>query len=116
MEDIEQLPGQMSIFDFIDQPVQEIPLDELPEPEMVRMVSEATGLNFQRRELSGYGGWYEAKLGKVKHTVHYSNYSIDDHRRFISVGWDVGTAGGGGPTDSLTDAIEWFKARMRAHK
>lgn len=116
MEDIEQLPGQMSIFDFIDQPAQEIPLDELQEPEMVRMVSEATGLNFQRRELSGYGGWYEAKLGKVRYTLELSNYSIDDYRRCILVGWDEKTAGGGGPRDSLTEAIEWIKARMREHK
>lgn len=119
MEDIEQLPGQMSIFDFIDNPVQEIPLDELTEPEMVRMVSEATGLDFQRKEIGTdhYVFYdYEAKVGKVRYTLQLSNYSIEDHRRCILVGWDEKTAGGGGPRDSVTEAVNWFKAMMREHK
>lgn len=102
------MTGQMSIFDFIAPEIRDTEdLDDLTEAEMVQRISEATGLDFVKSKK-----WeeYEAKQGKAVFTVHYSRYNMtDNHNRFISVGWDLKTSGGGSPCDSLKEAIARIK-------
>lgn len=102
------MEGQMTIFDII----KPNSLDDLPEEEMVKQVSDATGLNFKYRD--DFWKW-ECKVKDVRFSLHYSNYSIDDKRRFISCGYDrKAKEGCGSPIDSLEEAIAFFrKAKER---
>lgn len=105
------MDGQMSLFDFL----KEDSLEDLEESEMIRRLSEATGLKFIKKEM---GKWadecytYEAKRGKGIFTANYSRYSIDNHERFISIGCDVGTSGSGSPCDSLDEAIKCLRKKI----
>ena len=58
-------------------------LDNLPEKNMVEIVSKATGIPFKYKDdLFGYE--YEIKK-KVKFNIKYGNFSMtDDHSRFIA--------------------------------
>ena len=101
---------QMTIFDLLKPS-----LDDLPEEDMVRQVSSATGLDFKWRD--DFWKW-ECKVKDVRFSVHYSNYSFGNHERFISCGYDRKTEGSSGPMDSLDEAIEFFKKgkeRYRLH-
>lgn len=102
---------QMTIFDFLKSPS----LDDLPEEEMVRRVSEATGLLFKLDSDSRLdSNHYEAKKGKARFSVQYSNYDLMDNKnRFIGIGWDTPKAGGGSPCDSLDEAIEKMRTYMQ---
>jgi len=99
---------QMSIFDFME--IEKTSdLDAMSEADMVQAVKEATGIDFKfKDDLWGY----VANIGKVQFEVKYSNYSIDDHRRFISVGYGTKTSGVSGPCDSLQEAIQFFKRAL----
>lgn len=112
------MDGQMSIFDFIkDAPIS---LEDLPEHEMIMKLQEATGLQFERKDYSGkYGDGlyeYEARRYGARFTAQYDNYVIDDCRRFIGVGYDIGKCGGGSPCDSLEEAIKRMKEWMERAK
>ena len=102
---------QMSIFDFLEVDYGDI--NNMTEEDMVRKIHEATGLNFRYRD--SMFGW-EAKEGKVRYNVKYSNYneSIHNGRRHISCGWQTKMEGCGVPRDSLEEAIDFLKtARQR---
>lgn len=106
--DQDQLPGQMNIFDFLT-PL-EIPLDDLPEDEMVKMIAEATGLDF--KYIDDFWGW-QFKKQNVTFSVHYSNYNMTDSTaRFISTGFDTLKQGVGSPCDSIEEAIRFFKRAL----
>lgn len=101
---------QLTIFDYIEPEIPKTDLDDLPETDMVEALRAATGISFVYRDpLWGY----EATIGKFKYSVHYSNYSIDDHRRFISCGYGNNMGGAASPCDSLDEAIEWFKKALQ---
>jgi len=100
---------QLSIFDFIKPETTTRDLDLMTEADMVEAVKAATGINFVYCDpLWGY----VAKIGKFKYDVHFSNYSIDDHRRFISCGYGNNMGGAGSPCDSLEEAVQFFKTAL----
>ena len=99
--------GQMSIFDFLPAPAG---LDDIPEEDMVHMVSDATGLDFKYRDESW--GW-EAKKGKYIARIQYQNYDLKDNQsRFIGCDWASIHEGSSSPCDSVDEAINFFKKRM----
>lgn len=105
----EQLAGQMSIFDFLE-PVGST-LDNLPESEMVKAISDATGINFKYRD--SFWGW-QAKIKGVTFSVQYDNYRLEDNkRRFIGADWNTTIQGAASPCDSIQEAIEFFKAAKK---
>lgn len=105
---------QMSIFEFLeaDKPKDTIeypdrPFEEISEEEMVSIISEATGLTFEKKYLEFMNkNIYETKLNKATIDVSYSRYSIDDKRMFISVNYNENLGGFGCPCDTFQDAIK----------
>ena len=97
---------QMTIYDFLT-PDEDYNLYDLPEDEMVRIISDATGLDFKYKD----GLWgYIAKVGKVQYELKYSNYKqINNHARFISCGYGNNKEGAGSPCNSVKEAIAFFK-------
>ena len=103
--------GQMTIFDYFSE------LDSIPEEEMVRQVGEAVGMVFKRVkadwfEHSENRGWYEAMKNKhEKYELYYSTY-FDTNKRFIGADWQYKTSSGGGPCDTIQEAIDYIKRGM----
>lgn len=108
---------QLTIFDFIKSDVGECDIETLPEDEMIRMISEATGIDFYEipNILNTPYKWFESKHGKTYMSVHYSNYSYGDYKRFISVGVQNLTEGCGMPCDSLNEAIGVVKRNAKRY-
>ena len=107
--------GQMTIFDYISE------LDDIPVEEMVRQVSEAVGIVFERKTAewfeNGTGVWYESR--KSKHEMFdlcYDRYA-DTNRKFIGAGWQYKTSAGGVPCDTIQEAIDFFnRAKVTIQK
>ena len=98
---------QMTIYDLI--PTDD--LESMSDEEMVRRVSEGAGIPFKASD-----DGYAAKIGKVEYTLNFGRYPIDDRKRFIRCGYtdkSQGYAGGGAPCNSVEDAVEWFKGRLK---
>ena len=99
------MDGQLSIFDFLAP--KETSLDDLPESEMVKAISDATGIKFKYRD--SFWGW-QAKIKGVTYSVQYDNYWLDDNkRRFIGADWNTTTQGASRPCDSIQEAISFFR-------
>ena len=102
--------GQISLFEIIGTDDLDVDLNEITEEDMANMVGRALGLTFTRDEFSGYS----AKIKNLTLWVGFSNYTIEDHRRFIAVHRHnkKTTAGGGGPCDSVREAVSWFRQKI----
>jgi hypothetical protein len=104
----------MSVFDFFeaDKPNETVsypdrPFEEISETEMVSIISEATGLTFEKKYLEFMNkNIYETKLNKATIDISYSRYSVDDKRMFISVNYNENLGGFGCPCDTFQDAIK----------
>lgn len=100
---------QMNIFDFMD-PVGDVSLEDLPEDEMISMISRQTGLEFKHDD---HLDVYQTIIKHQKIWVHYSMYhqSVPEcgSRRFISVAYITNKGGAGGPCDSIQQAVERVK-------
>lgn len=102
---------QISIFDFMDPAAgSETDLEDLPEPEMISMISTQTGLKF---EYIDHLNTYQATYNKQRIWVHYSvfNDSVPGSggRRFISVSYLTNVGGASGPCESVKKAVERVK-------
>ncbi len=106
------MDGQMTIFDYLK--AKPVSFDDLPEPEMIRQITEMTGLNFVKADRAKWAeyDYYFAKDKGVEYECGYSNYLIDDFRKFIDVGWSYKTSGGGSPCDSVDEAVATLKKYM----
>lgn len=93
---------QMSIWDYMTPVV----LDNLSEHEMVRQIENQTGLKFSLSDSNKWSEfvYYEAKDKGVRYQLHYDTY-MNTTTRFIAVGWDYKTSGGGCPCDSVDEAV-----------
>lgn len=104
------IPGQMSIFDFI----QEEPLETIPEEEMVKRIGSALGVSFKKHDF--FGDW-RATVGQSTLTLEYDRYQTEDEhgKRFIGCGVDdrKNHCGACAPIDNIKDAIRWFEGRRR---
>ena len=98
--------GQLSIFDYM-KPKE---LYDLSEAEMIKRLSERTGLNFIYVPLrwTETKGEYKATVKKAEFTAGYDCYA-DSMTRFIAIEWAVFTSGGGSPCDSIDEAVERLK-------
>ena len=106
------MDGQMTIFDFIQPRSQ---LDAMTDEELRAEVSRLTGLDFKPEPKYAqifHHTYYTAKRGKAVYDLHFSNYRIDNHARFISVGYSIKNAGGGSPCDSMDEAVSAIKKSM----
>ncbi len=98
------MKGQMTVWDFLEYKA----LADMSEDEIVSEVSKRTGLNFKPDiKLSDGETWFQAKKGKTIYNIHISTY-CDTDIRFIGVGWDEKTSGGGSPADSIDEAVDYF--------
>lgn len=106
------MEGQISIFDWMPELLPKYPpITDITEEEAVQIVGDAIGVRFiwdsKFRE-------YFGKVGKLKLTVRYGHYQLDDnHDLFISIGWNCGTSGGGAPMGSIEEAIDYFRRTIR---
>lgn len=98
---------QMTLFEL--EPTN-VDINAISEEEAVRLIGGAVGLNFINR---GFPFGWVAGDKKLSFSVHYSNYSIGDKRRFIACGYDYhknGDIGGSGrPCDTIEEAIVFFR-------
>ena len=103
--------GQISIFDWM--PPEQPSFDDVQEPEAVRLIGDALGLTF--RYDKRFQEW-AAKAGKLKmHIDGFSHYDgVRENRRFLGVGWERGTSGGGCPCESIQEAISYFR-KVKQH-
>ena len=100
---------QMSIFDFIQEPEEN--LEEMDEEEIIRKIEEGTGLRFRLNPR--FGNYYEYKINKTLFYIHISRYEMEDNQnRFIGVGWEKGSSGGSAPRDSVKEAVSWLKKKI----
>lgn len=101
---------QMTIWDYFRELES---LDNLPENEMVHRIEGKTGLRFSFKENVKWSelNYYEAKDKGVEYLLHYDTY-MNTSVRFIAVGWNYKTSGGGAPCDSVDEAVEKLKAYM----
>ena len=105
---MKQIPGQISIFDFIN-----VELEELPEEDMVARIGSAIGVVFQKDK---FFDDYRAKVGRSVLSVEYQRYDTLDEKngmRFIGCGVQERNCGAGSPCDSVQEAIAWFMKRKR---
>ena len=107
------MDGQISIFDFVEIPENEI--EEMTSGELANVIGTAIGIEFKP---TGWSDEYEAQVGKkVRLSVNKSHFACDgvNHKEgdaFISCGWSCGTSGAGSPIQSIQEAVEWFKKRI----
>lgn len=106
------IDGQMSLFDLL--PTADPDINTIPEEEAVRLVGDALGLVFKyndRFEL------WEAKKGKLKMTLEYDNYCVEylNYARFLGAGYSFGTDGGGAPLGGISQAVNYFRAKIKKY-
>ena len=102
--------GQINLFEILGTDDLDVDLNEITEEDMANIVGRALGLTFTRNEF----GDYSAKIKNLTLSVSFSNYMIDDHSRFIAVHWQKKTtSGGGGPCDSVREAVSWFRQKIK---
>lgn len=98
--------GQMSIWDLMPQS-----LESLSEEEMARRVGDGLGITFQK---DSFFGDYRARFSQITLSVEYRNYS-DNGKLFIGCGYEnkKDHSGAGAPRDTVQEAVEWFRRRIR---
>ena len=109
--------NQMTIFDILE-PDKPIDWREMSLKQIASYISDRTGLNFipDTRFRGEFNEYIAYKTSHLFFTVGLSKYSTLDARNgqsFISVGYEDkrGHSGGGGPCDSLDEAIDYFNKR-----
>lgn len=107
---------QLTIFDVFQIDTGEHDIQTLPEEDMIRMVSEQTGIVFKEDKNAPQSKytWYRATKGSNYIDVHYGHYFKDD-RRFIGVSIGNNMGGSSCPCDSLKEAIDRIKRNMRVY-
>lgn len=110
------LPGQISLFDWMPQllnPTAYPDINTIPEAEAVRIVGEQIGVAFAY--VDKFCRW-QGKAGKMLLYMQYDNYNLPGHARFLGVGYDCRTSGGGSPCDNIQEAVDYFKCKLGAKK
>lgn len=110
------MKGQMNIFEYM--PVSyKGDISRMTAGEIAENVGAALGIVFKPGEKSEE--WadvdYVYKTKKYILTIHKSRYIIPPHTYFIGCGYDCpkDKSGSGGPCDSIKEAVEWFRNRLR---
>lgn len=109
---------QLSIFDFLNPP-EETDFTKMTTAEIAEVIGKRIGIEFKP---TGWDDEHGAKVKKLKLTVHKSRYACDVNDDvgkgdwFIGVGYDLGTSGGGSPTDTIDDAVRYFEKRIEKYK
>lgn len=109
--------GQMTIFEFLPQ---EADFATMPEARVMEIISQRIGVNLV---YDNHLEEYAAMVGKVKISAEISTYSCTHEgsetliagHKFISVGWSMSTEGGGGPKDSIDDAVSYLQSIISQH-
>lgn len=111
---MENMIDQITIFDMLLKDDLEKDINDLTEREMADIIGKTIGVEFKYDE---YQKQYVAQIGRLTFTVHYSNYKIDDFRRFISSGWNWKMIEGAGiPADSMKEAVDFFNSAKERFK
>lgn len=107
---------QISIFDLVHEAPKANDLESLSESDMIKALSEATGLVFKPEKMSfSNHTWFICKPDKkTEYSVHLSRYSCPDKegQRIICVNYQYHLGGGGCPCESLEEAIKRLKRAM----
>jgi hypothetical protein len=101
---------QMTIFDLIGPPEKK-DLELMTEEDVVKIVSDATGIPFVYRD--DLFGWEHTEK-KVTFDIKLGRFTVDDHARFVHAGWTDrrdGYSGCGCPCRSIDEAIEFFRSK-----
>lgn len=111
------IDGQLSIFDWMEDfaPAQDAKqaagypaLDDIPEEKAIKIIGDRIGVNFT---WNSFFERYEAKVGKITLDARYDHYlpEINDGRLMLSIGYNGKNFGGGTPSDSIEEAIDYFE-------
>lgn len=105
---MKQIPGQLTIFDFL-RPRSEI--EALSIEEIASIVGKSIGLTFRQNDF-----WVmESRKNGMMFEISKDTYDTFDQRdgtAFLAVGWRGKHEGGGAPADSIEEAIEYFRGRL----
>lgn len=104
---------QISIFDFFKTEPPDEDIQTLPETDMIRIITEQTGVEFQKDKNAPKSVyiWYSAKKGNSYIDVHYGHY-FDGNKRFIGVGVGNNMGGVSCPCDSIKEAVGMIKRNI----
>ena len=114
--------NQMTIFDILET---DEPIDwrDMSLKQIASYISERTGLNFipDTRFHGDFHEYIAYKTNRLFFTIGLSKYNTLDDRNgqpFISVGYEdkKDRSGGGGPCDTLEEAIKYFGRLLRKEK
>lgn len=107
--------GQMSIFDLMTFP----DFREMENEKTVQLIGDVIGVHFDKRD----GEYWEAKSGKLKLRIHFSNFVVNEYhpedpnngKPFIGTGCENPRTyhGACAPNTSIEEAVEWFKLRIK---
>lgn len=110
------MKGQISIFEWMPEAVPEVTfpdINDIQEEEAVRIIGQQTGIAFIYSET--FGLWI-GKVGKLKLDLEYDHYILEDKKDlFLSVGYSIGTSGGGSPCDSIEEALEYIRKTQKRY-
>ena len=113
---------QMTIFDILA-PDECKDWRDMSLKEIASYISEQTGLNFipDTRFHGDFHEYIAYKTNRLFFTIGLSKYNTLDDRNgqpFISVGYEdkKDCSGGGGPCDTLEEAINYFNSRLGKEK
>ena len=115
---MKQIPGQMSIFDFVTADYPDF--NTMSESEAAKVIGDALGVVFKYNDRFEE---YEAKKWRTMLTFEFDNYLEFDNMqkekrgaRFLSMGYQVkgeNAHGGGAPCDSFDAAIDYLRRAAR---
>lgn len=102
------MDGQMTLFDFLKPEYPDI--NSITEAEAAEIVGDSIGKTFKYN--SFFEQW-EVRIGRLKLSLSFDNYNLDGNTdRFIGVGYEKGTSGGGAPCDTIQQAVAYFNRKM----
>ena len=103
--------GQMTIFDFLAPAYPDI--NDITEEEAARIIGDAIGAQF--KYVDRFREW-QGKIGKLKLSVGYSHFILDDnHDLFVDTDYQFGTEGGGAPCTSIEGVVKWFRKKIKQY-
>ena len=102
--------NQITIFDLIEEPKAAPVFPGSDFSEIVEYIGQSLGIEFKPHDK--WEGYYIYKFKNgLKLEIHESRYSYPyrNGEPFISVGHDYKLGGGGSPSDTIEQAIKYFK-------
>lgn len=103
--------GQISLFDWMPQPVRPFPdINMITEEEAVRIIGQELNVQFTWDARLRY---WKSRMGRLRLSLEYDHFNLpDNHDLFIGTGYEIGTSGGGAPCSGIAEAVKYFQHQI----